>query len=1368
MGNEVFLTELIQLGIEGLDLKTVIDRIPNSRLARMTNVVRTELGSIRLRPGQALIGQAIGATVSSTPGVGSGGIPFVIRETLKGLQFGFPGSIGLDTTLASDLRDLGVSIVRVDVTTEAFFDSFVDLFGDRGISTLGLMNHALIPFNSSNDWETEAYRQEFTTRARQIVQRYSAPTRPHKVNFWQIWNEPDLDLSGTGGPNTRIEPDNYGKLLITVYPVIKAVDPTATIILGGISPKGSQFSQNYLRDLYQSPAITAYRNATGDHPWDALALHPYAETFITPPGLISVVNNFKATMNSFGDRLKKVWLTELGWRTTQVSEAQQATFCDQVYRLLDVLVDPGFPGDPPYIERAIWYRYHDEAAPGLYGLRTQDLSRKKPAYDAYLNLGSPEVIVPPPPPPPPVVIDPNADVHSILRLNSGPNSFSRILGIGPALFHGISGTFAASTTGFSGDPLHLVPYRPPLSSESWAYIGDRTKNGKIRADGKFLPIGLDPPPTAPRIARDTEQVISIEQFDVDPGWTNNVGSSNNTPTHAIIEGREGSAIQFSTAKPSSGTGGYYQFWGINAGPIDLSRFPNGSPATDDDVVHLFIHADRPDLIDEVRIYLGLGPFNNSQLPGVGDENKNAYVKAFRPGDFVNFIAALESAAAASGRAARTIQSEGSFPPPVLREDNLVAILPLFFLGKTGLMLSLFLLLTLFVLGVIRTDDQERIRENEERRGVPLEITHGRNQWSEFGVIGIPLRRGDFLRIGDDKNLNWSSITGITVYVSVLDVGDNVLVSVDNLYLRGGAKLETIEPGLPNYDYRSINVDPSTGEKSNPSPIMELAGALDSIRQAINVTPATSPRAGAIQWIYRRGGTLVDNWYFVGKNSSNGGVFRDTISDQEALAAGVLEIDNDRPVTTISAAGVTVRAQPVAAIFGPISDMLLAVGDPLRPGHVYWCKPGEPDSWPPQNNIEVCPPSEQLLTGFIHGSEAFAFSRERLYRLYPSLTGETGQVNYVPTQCKKGPQERWMVVESSYGIFFIADDGIYRTDGGPAQSISDATIEELFKGRARNGYDAISTTDRQKLRLEIFNNKLWFQYSTTANDVRILVYDLIFNFWSAFHFGHQTASLYAEGPSPQSTLLLGGRGTGKVYVLGGTIDEDVPITANIRTGALDQGAPRREKVYGDLSLDLSGDPAAELGLEVLADDEAVDLDAATINPTLAKDRQLFDVFKSARRRNLSLDLTWTDPTVNLYYAGIQYLIDEAVQRIRWESEETDHGIQAQQTPLYGMVAIRSTAPVTLAMTTYRADGTNLVKTYTIPATAEIKRQVFVPFEATKGVVFRYRFTSTEPFQIYKEESFVIVRAWDGQENKVQPFGDSLAVSPAEIRAVRGQE
>jgi hypothetical protein len=109
--------------------------------------------------------------------------------------------------------------------------------------------------------------------------------------------------------------------------------------------------------------------------------------------------------------------------------------------------------------------------------------------------------------------------------------------------------------------------------------------------------------------------------------------------------------------------------------------------------------------------------------------------------------------------------------------------------------------------------------------------------------------------------------------------------------------------------------------------------------------------------------------------------------------------------------------------------------------------------------------------------------------------------------------------------------------------------------------------------------------------------------------------------------------------------------------------------------------------------------------------------------------------------------------RWETQEIDHGAKGWHYPIYAHIALKSVADVTLTVTAYNQSGVGVAKTYTIASTAGAKQKVFVPFEASKGILYKYLFTSTDPFWLYREESEVAIRLWGGDETAVaKPFGN----------------
>lgn len=82
---------------------------------------------------------------------------------------------------------------------------------------------------------------EFAAFMTELVNRYSPP--PYKVKYWEFWNMPDHPLSSTiteygcwgePGDTTYYGGDYYAEMLKVVYPAVKAADPEAQVLHGGL------------------------------------------------------------------------------------------------------------------------------------------------------------------------------------------------------------------------------------------------------------------------------------------------------------------------------------------------------------------------------------------------------------------------------------------------------------------------------------------------------------------------------------------------------------------------------------------------------------------------------------------------------------------------------------------------------------------------------------------------------------------------------------------------------------------------------------------------------------------------------------------------------------------------------------------------------------------------------------------------------------------------------------------------------------------------------------------------------------------------------------------------------------------------------
>jgi hypothetical protein len=209
------------------------------------------------------------------------------------------------------------------------------------------------------------------------------------VTAYEIWNEENLPEWWAGGP----DPGAYAQLLKSAYPAVKAADPSATVVLGGLA--GNDFP--FVEGVYQAGG-KGYFDAVGVHTDTACnVLSPYkflrgADNRMIPDSFLAY-REVHATMLANGDD-SPIWMTELSWRTTAatcaegawagqkpqgVSEATQATYLDQAYHCL---------AQDPYVQVALWFPVQDEGEI-LSGLVRGDGSHKPSfaAMHAYIRNG---------------------------------------------------------------------------------------------------------------------------------------------------------------------------------------------------------------------------------------------------------------------------------------------------------------------------------------------------------------------------------------------------------------------------------------------------------------------------------------------------------------------------------------------------------------------------------------------------------------------------------------------------------------------------------------------------------------------------------------------------------------------------------------------------------------------------------------------------------------------------------------------------------------------------------------------------------------------------------------------------------------------
>lgn len=860
------------------------------------------------------------------------------------------------------------------------------------------------------------------------------------------------------------------------------------------------------------------------------------------------------------------------------------------------------------------------------------------------------------------------DHHSMIRLNIGIRevsaSFMRVVGAGSHVYQGKASNPLNFLSGeWSGQPLVLLTARPFGSGNDYVFIADTAKMRQVHKTGpetaEEFEIGL-PKPAVPVVSVQPQAQTVIDNFGA-AGWTNNQGSGAAPPLNAVAPGIEGNSVAFTTTGGEDPDTGYYQHWGkANSKNLDSV---GGSPASDEDLIDFYLMMDRPDIVAAVRVYFVLGDFDPEALPGADpEENQNFYMKEFAPSEFAPSLSARDTVLE-TGKAKREtdILAEGLAKGVPIDERT--------------------------------TESLRTVLDGVEGRRVKRAIlAPGANQWTHFGVVGRPLRRGEFQRGGTDENLSWADVSGMVIYAQIT-TGENVNISIDEMRLVGGAGPDTTEIGYAEYDYRCTNYNTATGDEGNPSD--EQSSGVNAARQGISVNPAAYGNASVRQRFYRRGGKLVDNWYFVGENSSDGGAFTDTITDDEAVTAGTLEIDNDQPVTTVDEDGNTIYSNPLHSLW-MVGDIMCGCGDDNRPGFMYSSKPGKFGSWPAANGVEVCSGSERLMMGFQRGGQGFVFSREKLYSLSAGSTSGAFASN--PTSCSRGLVNRHALAMTPAGAAFVSWDGIFLTEGGPEVSLTDGWVGDLFRSDydSLNGYSPVNWADHNSLRLTYFKGELFFFYKDTAGANRGLVYSFEDKYWRAYGFLANMGTFgYVETQETgEQVLFLGGRGGVFIHIAGApgdaTVDAAGVVTTNQvqyewETGFLNQGAPRQKKLYSDLVIDVDRQAAPGSFVVQTRYNNGVVTDtpsttaggtflfgAASTSQTQAtgpfggtaagRMRYTFDLKDAGGRRgpqyayNIALRITGSCLTNvanrhSFYYAGFSYLIqpDTIIERVTaWDN------------------------------------------------------------------------------------------------------------------------
>lgn len=181
---------------------------------------------------------------------------------------------------------------------------------------------------------------DFARFSADVARRYGAggrfwqerPELPYRpVSTFEVWNEQNMEWWWRPGP----DPAGYAGLYLATRAAVKAVVPSARVIVGGIATAPwtdwRQYKDtDYVRQMFLArPELKANIDGLGYHPYGA-----------SPEAVLDQVRAMRAVLREVGAGSVPLHLTELGWASDGWTDKRmdEATRAEAMARTLDVLV----------------------------------------------------------------------------------------------------------------------------------------------------------------------------------------------------------------------------------------------------------------------------------------------------------------------------------------------------------------------------------------------------------------------------------------------------------------------------------------------------------------------------------------------------------------------------------------------------------------------------------------------------------------------------------------------------------------------------------------------------------------------------------------------------------------------------------------------------------------------------------------------------------------------------------------------------------------------------------------------------------------------------------------------------------------------
>ncbi|MGD0196584.1 MAG: cellulase family glycosylhydrolase [Solirubrobacteraceae bacterium] len=249
------------------------------------------------------------------------------------------------------------------------YDQLVAALADRGMTLLPVLidlDKSGVPVPPTANGNPSI--SEFAAFAAAAAKRYGPngtfwPTcgcTPEPIQAWEIWNEENNGWWWGGDASASA----YGAVLQATRSALRSVDPQARIVVGGLT-----FDPNGESSFVEPADFIKGLAASNANAFDAVAVHPYtdaqgASAAQLASAAMAYVNETASALvaatgpSATGGPRQQIWVTEMGWSTT---DASAATIADG---LQDFLGDVQSDRTQDNIGPVLWYMLRDNATIG--------------------------------------------------------------------------------------------------------------------------------------------------------------------------------------------------------------------------------------------------------------------------------------------------------------------------------------------------------------------------------------------------------------------------------------------------------------------------------------------------------------------------------------------------------------------------------------------------------------------------------------------------------------------------------------------------------------------------------------------------------------------------------------------------------------------------------------------------------------------------------------------------------------------------------------------------------------------------------------------------------------------------------------------